>query len=50
MKSAILSGKPDERFEQCFEQIRRSCDRLLDSLSSIGGRREDRASVGTGAA
>ncbi|MFO0701281.1 MAG: ATP-grasp domain-containing protein [Nitrospira sp.] len=26
-------GKSDERFEQCFEQIRRSCDRLLDSLS-----------------
>jgi protein-tyrosine-phosphatase/predicted ATP-grasp superfamily ATP-dependent carboligase len=27
-------GKSDERFEQCFEQIRRSCDRLLESLSS----------------
>lgn len=26
-------GKSDERFEQCFSQIRRSCDRLLDSLS-----------------
>lgn len=26
-------GKSDERFEQCFAQIRRSCDRLLDSLS-----------------
>lgn len=26
-------GKSDERFEQCFVQIRRSCDRLLDSLS-----------------
>lgn len=26
-------GKSDERFEQCFGQIRRSCDRLLDWLS-----------------
>ena len=29
-------GKSDERFEQCFEQIRQSCDRLLDSLSGRG--------------
>ncbi|TKB66702.1 MAG: hypothetical protein E8D52_13485 [Nitrospira sp.] len=26
-------GKSDERFEHCFEQIKRSCDQLLDSLS-----------------
>ncbi len=29
-------GKADERFEQCFEQIRRSCDRFLDSFSGRG--------------
>ncbi len=43
-------GKPDEQFEQCFEQIRRSCDRLLDSFSSIRGHHEDRTPVGIGAA